>query len=327
MSAEENLKFGTVLKAAREEKNISMSHVSETLKLSIEIIEYIESSNMAQLPPAAFTCGYLRLFAKIVGINEEEVIELYNQSFDEVSSDALAQISDLPTQASSNDISMRVISYALIVIAVILLIVWYQGNENRKQDVVIVLDPIPNIVEEVVNSNLEQTKLEVSLEVANNDPMNEMVSDVITDEFQTLEVIETEVESLVEINDVVEDEQVNKIIALAKEASPIADVGSDVVVISAQDDCWVEVLDANEQLLYFSLLKKDQIAELKGQEPFKVFLGKATEVSISLNGIEYSILKHIRSNSIARFTMAMDNVLEKNVNLNIVDTDDSIVDE
>lgn len=327
MSAEENLKFGTVLKAAREEKNISVSHISETLKLSIEIIEYIESSNIAKLPPAAFTCGYLRLFAKLVSLNEEEVIELYNQSFDEASSDALGQISDLPTQASSNDISMRVISYALIVIAVILLIVWYQGNENRTPDEVIAFDPIPNNIEKVVNSNLEQTKLEVSLEVANNDSINEMVPDVITDESQTLEIIETEVDSMVETTDVVEDEQVNEIIASAKEASPIADVGSDVVVISAQDDCWVEVLDANEQLLYFSLLKKDQVAELKGQEPFKVFLGKATEVSISLNGIEYSISKHIRSNSIARFTMAMNNVLEKNVNLKIVDTDDTIVDE
>lgn len=321
MSTDRGLKFGAVLKTAREEKNISMVQVSETLKLSIEKIEDIEASKAERLPPAAFTCGYLRLFSRLVEINEEEVIQLYNQSVDEVSIEsALGSTSDLPTQATSDDIGMRVVSYSFVLVVVVLLIIWFQGVGSKTPvsdvDVAAIVIEEPVVVNDEVLTSVEESSSVVIVEEIKK-PKPELKELVVSP-------LEEGVVGVLDNDLVMEESEVEKIIELAKEANPIASVGSDVVIITASDDCWVEVSDANKQLLYFSLLKKGEVVELQGQEPFNVFLGKATVIAITLNEIEYDISKHIRSNSIARFTMSMDDMLEKQVRQDVLDNSKKI---
>lgn len=326
MSIDSGLDFGTKLKIAREEKDISLAHVSETLKLSIEKIEHIEASNIALLPPPAFTCGYLRLFSKIVGLNEKEIIGLYNESVNDKSDNpVLSSTSDLPTQATSNDVGMRIISYSLVLIAVVLFIIWFQKFDDKQPDSEIKESTVTNEVESIidVDSEINEVVLVVRSEVELNDQTDvkqgdDLVASVVKEKIElTDSIVEEEIE-LTGSDEVTDVDKTGKIIALAKEASPIANVGSDEVVITAKDDCWIEVSDANNQLLYFSLLKKGEVAKLKGQEPFSVFLGKATVISITLNDIQYDISRHVRSNQIARFTMSMDSMLEKQVKQDVL---------
>ena len=326
MSAIENPKFGSVLKAAREEKNISIGHVSEALKLSLEKIESIEASDLEALPAAAFTCGYLRLFAKLVELDEEEVIHLYNQSIGVESINSVpGTTSDLPTQASSGDLAMRIVTYSLGLVAVVLFVIWLQGAQEKPLDASSNSDEEVNVLEESVVH--DEIKADISTPVVQTHPEIEIVPVVkeeaakeeesaAVDEVSSVEEISNVVNELVDV--VTEEIKRDEIIALANEANPVASSGTDVVVLTANDDCWVEVSDANQQLLYFSLLKKGEVAQLKGQEPFSMFLGKANAVVITLNDIEYDISRHVRSNQIARFIMSMDNVLEKQVRQDVI---------
>ena len=330
MSAIENPKFGSVLKAAREEKNISIGHVSEALKLSLEKIESIEASDLEALPAAAFTCGYLRLFAKLVELDEEEVIHLYNQSIGvELINSVPGTTSDLPTQASSGDLAMRIVTYSLGLVAVVLFVIWLQGAQEKPLNASSNSDEEVNVLEESVVH--DEIKADISTPVVQTHPEIEIVPVVkeeaakeevakeeesAADEVSSVEEVSNLVNELVDV--VTEEIKRDEIIALANEANPVASSGTDVVVLTANDDCWVEVLDANQQLLYFSLLKKGEVAQLKGQEPFSMFLGKANAVVITLNDIEYDISRHVRSNQIARFIMSMDNVLEKQVRQDVI---------
>ena len=326
MSAIENPKFGSVLKAAREEKNISIGHVSEALKLSLEKIESIEASDLEALPAAAFTCGYLRLFAKLVELDEEEVVHLYNQSIGVESIDSVpGTTSDLPTQASSGDLAMRIVTYSLGLVAVVLFVIWLQGAQEKPLDASSNSDEEVNVLEESVVH--DEIKADISTPVVQAHPEIEIVPVVkeeaakeeepaAVDEVSSVEEVSNLVNELVDV--VTEEIKRDEIIALANEANPVASSGTDVVVLTANDDCWVEVSDANQQLLYFSLLKKGEVAQLKGQEPFSMFLGKANAVVITLNDIEYDISRHVRSNQIARFIMSMDNVLEKQVRQDVI---------
>ncbi|MCK5336756.1 MAG: helix-turn-helix domain-containing protein [Gammaproteobacteria bacterium] len=335
MSAIENPKFGSVLKAAREEKNISIGHVSEALKLSLEKIESIEASDLEALPAAAFTCGYLRLFAKLVELDEEEVIHLYNQSIGvELINSVPGTTSDLPTQASSGDLAMRIVTYSLGLVAVVLFVIWLQGAQEKPLDASSNSDEEVNVLEESVVH--DEIKADISTPVVQTHPEIEIVPVVkeeaakeeaakeevakeeepAADEVSSVEEVSNLVNELVDV--VTEEIKRDEIIALANEANPVASSGTDVVVLTANDDCWVEVSDANQQLLYFSLLKKGEVAQLKGQEPFSMFLGKAKAVVITLNDIEYDISRHVRSNQIARFIMSMDNVLEKQVRQDVI---------
>ena len=339
MIATENKSYGDVLKAAREEKNISISQVSETLKLSIEKIESIEASDSDALPAAAFTCGYLRLFARLVEVDEAQVLSLYNRCATETAEDAVpGATSDIPTQASSNDAGMRIITYTLALVAIVLVVLWYQNNQQSvpesKPEVRIdseVQTETEAVVSETVTDNAEATKtvdekqpvpepvLETKIQQAVEPVQNSSDSEQAEQQNITENKVADEISE--ENITLTEDEQMEKNIALANQASPVAASGTDVVELTAKEDCWVEVTDANDHLLYFSLMKKGQVTELTGQQPFSMFLGKATAITLTLNEIEYDISKHIRSNQVARFIMSMDQLLENKVKQDVIKND------
>ncbi|MDH5518121.1 MAG: DUF4115 domain-containing protein [Gammaproteobacteria bacterium] len=337
MSNIEIKSFGEILRAAREEKNIALPQVAETLKLSLDIVESIENSDLDALPPATFTCGYLRLFAKLVELNESDVIQAYYDTIGKVptsKSSGLGSTSDLPTQASSDDLGMRIISYSLVIVVIALFVYWLSDSQKTSSSA---LSDTPvektissdestgsepdNNQDPAVDSAVEE-KAELNYFQNTNQPTEKLAEKPA--EKQTavdnngLERSADQAENTQEIN--AEEEKQAKIIALAKQANPVADTGSDVLLVSAADDCWVEITDRNGQLLFFSLLKKDKTVELQGQQPFKVFLGKATAISMLLNDIEYDFSKKIRRNQVARFTMSMNEALESSTAQTINET-------
>lgn len=333
-------KFGEVLHAAREEKNISIAQVSETLKLTIEKIEEIEQSDIDHLPPAAFTCGYLRLFARQVGVNEEHVIELYYQATGEEPDLVPGATSEIPTQASSQHVGMRLASLAIIILIVVLTLLWWQDNsvdDNNVSESLPALNQTENAEATLPSMSDDNADVSLSKSVDDNDEsVNEAVPDSSKDEIVELQQNksdQTQIESQVvnsepagnedmAQNEEPADEPANQelqeqeddsedrrqeIIELARKATPVAEVGVDTIQLNALDDCWIEISDANDQLLYFSLLKEGEEMHLSGQEPFKVFLGKAQAVQIRINDLPYDVSAYVRSNQVARFTMSMEN--------------------
>lgn len=326
MNDEVQQSFGALLKTAREEKNISLSQVSEALKLTVEKISDIEESNVGSLPPAAFTCGYLRLFSKLVSVDENEVIKAYYNALGEKPADGvLCATSDIPNQANSSHLGMKIVSYSFALIIAVLVIVWIQ---DKTTDSVVESQgsgEVKDIQSELSDSEIISDTLSVgndsslvseAVEVAVQVPVIELVvkkhDGPVVSESNIANDIEPTVNESDDTSDSSNDEneEIKKNIALAKEANPVANTGEDVIVLTAKDDCWIEISDSNDHLLYFSLLKKGEVAELKGQEPFKVFLGKAMAVDVTLNDISYDVSEYVRSNQIARFTMTMDKALE-----------------
>ena len=341
--------FGVVLKAARDEKNISLAQVSEALKLSVDKIEDIEASNVTSLPPAAFTCGYLRLFSKLVGTDENEIIEMYYQAIGEEPETVLpSSTSDIPSQADIKHPGMKLVSFSVVVVIIILSIVWWSDrgdNVSDESEYAVATDinksdmSFDSVAESTEANENEENQIELE-SGSNLDDKNEelLVSKTETNETNTPLIKTDAVSSTTETSsletaqqDTITDKQIGsdavvesvdsakqsepeelKIIQaeenikLARMASPVAEVGVDAVQLNALDDCWVEISDANDHLLYFSLLKKDEEVHLSGQEPFKVFLGKAAAVEIKLNDIKYDVSAFVRSNQVARFTMSME---------------------
>jgi len=65
--------FGARLKTAREALQFSQKDVAMRLHLSPHIIQIIESEDLRQAPPATFMRGYLRSYAKLLNMQDEEI--------------------------------------------------------------------------------------------------------------------------------------------------------------------------------------------------------------------------------------------------------------
>lgn len=71
---------GQMLQAAREAKQWSFTDTEEITKISVRYIQGLEEENYDVLPGATYAKGYLRTYAKQLGIDPDEIIALYNAS-------------------------------------------------------------------------------------------------------------------------------------------------------------------------------------------------------------------------------------------------------
>ena len=74
---------GARLSAARKERELSLKTVAEELKLDVRMVDAIERDDMDALPAAIFVKGYLRRYARLTGLPEDELVRDYSDSIGE----------------------------------------------------------------------------------------------------------------------------------------------------------------------------------------------------------------------------------------------------
>jgi cytoskeleton protein RodZ len=69
--------FGNKFRQAREKKNLSLDDVSNVTKISSRMLKAIEDEHFDQLPGGVFNKGFIRAYAKHLGLNDEEAVSDY----------------------------------------------------------------------------------------------------------------------------------------------------------------------------------------------------------------------------------------------------------
>ncbi len=72
-----SITLGEKLREAREERGITLSEVAEQTRISPLYLESIEHDDYRNLPGGIFNKGFVKTFAKYVGINEQEALQDY----------------------------------------------------------------------------------------------------------------------------------------------------------------------------------------------------------------------------------------------------------
>jgi len=69
--------FGDKLRKQREQRGIALDAISNTTKISTRMLRAIEDEHFDQLPGGVFNKGFVRAYARQVGLDEEEVVTDY----------------------------------------------------------------------------------------------------------------------------------------------------------------------------------------------------------------------------------------------------------
>jgi cytoskeletal protein RodZ len=69
--------FGEKLRKQREQRGISLDAISNTTKISPRMLRAIEDEHFDQLPGGVFNKGFVRAYARQVGLDEEETVSDY----------------------------------------------------------------------------------------------------------------------------------------------------------------------------------------------------------------------------------------------------------
>lgn len=77
-AASELASFGEELRREREIRGISLKEISDATKISKRFLEALERNDHRTLPAPVFTRGFVREYARYVGLNAEEMVNRYN---------------------------------------------------------------------------------------------------------------------------------------------------------------------------------------------------------------------------------------------------------
>jgi hypothetical protein len=69
--------FGEKLRKQREQRGIELDAISNTTKISTRMLRALEEEHFDQLPGGVFNKGFVRAYARLVGLDEEEAITDY----------------------------------------------------------------------------------------------------------------------------------------------------------------------------------------------------------------------------------------------------------
>jgi len=76
--ASELASFGEELRREREIRGISLKEIADATKISKRFLEAIERNDHKTLPAPVFTRGFVREYARYVGLNTEDMVNRYN---------------------------------------------------------------------------------------------------------------------------------------------------------------------------------------------------------------------------------------------------------
>ena len=119
---------GAYLREAREEANMTIEKVATALLLNTAILGALEADAYDRLPAPTFVRGYLRGYARVLGLPSRPVLEMYDrQGFEPppLTSDVTES-----KQAHTSDAVVRLATFAVAAVLVVLVGLWWHSQEG-----------------------------------------------------------------------------------------------------------------------------------------------------------------------------------------------------
>lgn len=117
---------GQQLRQTREACGLSAQEAAAKLHLHQQIIIWLEADEFDQLPSPIYVRGYLRNYARLLGVDPEKIISAYDGSDSEYPE--LKPPLTAPSQASSSDKLVKAMTYLVTLVLVLLLLAWWQSR-------------------------------------------------------------------------------------------------------------------------------------------------------------------------------------------------------
>jgi len=258
--------IGSTLKSARESFNKSLIDLSKLTNLSVNQLTLLEENKFDEIGESVFVIGFLRIYAKVLRINPNLIIEAYKNHYEDLSiSRPIEQVNDSSNNAIKDVTFLKktIISFFIVITAFFLIFL----IEKNKID--------SNKLSSV--DKIEQSDYFPE----NNTTINDQIEETIIDESNS--------QNNSENYDVVENNEFSK---------------TSLRLIFSQE-CWIEIRDANGNIVNSSVNTPDSELSFESNLPLSFIFGNAEGVKLYISGLIFDH-KPFTKVSVARFTIPND---------------------
>ena len=283
---------GEVLRAAREAKGWSIQEVANRLRLMNRQIDAIESNDFAALGQPVFARGFVRNYARLLGLNHEAML-LTMQEETLAAPVEVAQTLSLVMPGSWFTSRWLIGGLLALLALVVVFIGLYAWLSSDAEDVVVSLPPPPQPLHSVAA-------------LVPAPPVVEQTSDIPESPVNTAPVSESAVNAAPAPESAVNTASAPMAMTSPEPlpASITAPAPAIARALRFQFDAnaWVEVKDGTGSVLQRKMNRKGSILTLLGQPPFTLEVGNASKVRMTYNGRPLD-LKPYSVGNVARFSL------------------------
>ncbi|CAM2850837.1 RodZ domain-containing protein [Vibrio rarus] len=283
-------KVGDILKAKRESLGISQKEIADRLRLRLAIVQSIDSNDFQVGLVHTFTRGYIRSYARAVGADEKQLVQLFDDSELAQPAEHNMQSFSQKTKKTKHDNNIMKLTWGIFAIIVGISAVWWWQSEQNTDTVV--SDPMVTTQSTEAGAPqqaVSDPSLLVKPESANPESSNPETHPQDSTAPDSTTPATKDGETGVATDNTAEKAASAPVIAAPK------------IAMSFKADCWIQVQDVHGKMLWTGVKHNGQQLELEGQGPFKFVLGAPEAVSLSISG-EPIDLSRYTSGKVARFT-------------------------
>ena len=366
------------LRQAREAAGMTQAGVAEQLFLTETFIRYMDAGEFHRLPKQAFVRGYLRSYARVVGLDGGQLVQLYDEAFRETLPDTPA---DVAVSVKENRFSGPVVLTGVIgmgIVLILVLLVWLLTSDEDLADVgamtpaaadpALIAEPNAGIMAgalpDPTNAETAPLESETPDKIFDQAPLSgldapapaladlERTTDVVARENQSTKAentpsgrISQDLDPLVfeaaasdperlassgSIADGLVDQpgspeelsdqrQANFKLDNGRGLSEQVEIwrenrldgrqirvdagGLDELKATLVGECWIEVQDSQNELIYGDLNRAGDVLVLNGRAPLTVLLGNAPMARLEFNGRAIDLDSATTRDAIARLTL------------------------
>ncbi len=299
---------GQMLAEARQALKLSQQDVAQKLNFRVTLVDEIEHEIFDNSLPDTFNRGYLKNYAKLVGISEQDIIASYEMLGVAVKQRTEMQSFSKITEKQAMNTRLMWITYLILAALVASTLVYYI-QDARSNGVSSLLDDITERTNQAVESVRDN-----GAAIAESEIKGAMKADAAGTSDEVLPTTaETGTNQPEQVNSLSSSPEQHEAVAdgelivqTSADETHIAFVASEPVLSKATftfaGDCWVNIFDGDGERIAWGIKKAGYVMELTGKAPFKVTVGKPELVTIDFNG-ETIDMSGYNIGNIAKFTL------------------------
>lgn len=295
---------GQLLRNAREQLGWTREQVASRIHLRLTLIAAIESDTYDKHTSHTFIRGYLRTYAKLVGIPEETILAAYDKLGLTPPDNIDMQSFSRRSRQQANDSRLKVVTWLVILVLIGLSVAWWWQSTARRSagdealaatemsasTSVAATDTVPG-TEMAPVTDATEPAIDAAAPAAVSDATGTLVPEaVVLPEENPSAAVSTQAES--STSDV----------AATDESAASEPASAPQLKMSFTADCWLDVKDANGKTLYSGLKKANDELVLEGAEPLKLIVGAPMAVKLEYKGQSFDMSRYNNGRT-ARFSL------------------------
>jgi len=274
--------FGEKLRREREKRSITLDQISESTKIGRRMLQAIEEDKFSQLPGGIFNKGFVRAYARHLGLDEDQTVAEYLQA----SGDAPPVQPELPAEESvrhseaSADAPHRHLPWgvfaAILLLVALALSIWSHRQKTREAPAT-QASPPPPAAQQLVQDHAAPTATAPGSAVSssNKNPVPPPPDSSTLNPAAQVPRASTPAKNPATA--------ATTSPTTPSETTALPAPGEFVVVIQAREDSWTTIT-ADGSTVYSGMLSAGDQRAIRGRKEVIVKAGNAGGIDLRFNG-------------------------------------------